>query len=361
MRRALCWGNACAAVACVLSAHRQPRPMPAQTRGMRIISVARSTAMSIPSLRRDPASLIAVLIVPRSERRRNERCTIAVIGETIASCGRRATRQTGDAGAEKLPCGECSARSREPRAFGIARTERKRRTFAAAVFALLMGGMTPDEGVRHRSVGKACTYMFIRHLAREGKVSKSGLQVILPATMVASLLDAYLAACKASGERPREDLAAALGDSDGDGCFRLSGLALVRSSAAAHDAREPPCRPPRRTLCQLSAAALSAPRACALLLRRRRLCPLPPSLSAAAVAAATAAAAAAAATAAAAAAAPAPARHCGPRAHTGRSRPRPRRLAGTRARPCLTMLCTCVRAYVRAAERLRCCVRRRGA
>ena len=43
------------------------------------------------------------------------------------------------------------------------------------------------------------------------------------------MLDAYLTACKAAGERPREDLAAALGDSGGDGIFRLSGMGLVRA------------------------------------------------------------------------------------------------------------------------------------
>ena len=42
-------------------------------------------------------------------------------------------------------------------------------------------------------------------------------------------MDAYLAACKAAGERPREDLAGCLGDSGGDGVFRLAGVALVRA------------------------------------------------------------------------------------------------------------------------------------
>ena len=53
-----------------------------------------------------------------------------------------------------------------------------------------------------------------------------------------AMLEAYLAACKASGtERPREDLAAALGDSGGDGVFRLSAISLrcarVQSLAAS--------------------------------------------------------------------------------------------------------------------------------
>ena len=42
------------------------------------------------------------------------------------------------------------------------------------------------------------------------------------------MIDAYLNACKETGERPREDLAAALGDSGQDACFRLTSMALVR-------------------------------------------------------------------------------------------------------------------------------------
>ena len=45
-----------------------------------------------------------------------------------------------------------------------------------------------------------------------------------------AMLDAYLTAAKAAGERPREDLAAALGDSGGDHIFRLSGMGLVRAT-----------------------------------------------------------------------------------------------------------------------------------
>ena len=41
------------------------------------------------------------------------------------------------------------------------------------------------------------------------------------------MIDAYLNACKETGERPREDLAAALGDSGQDACFRLTSMALV--------------------------------------------------------------------------------------------------------------------------------------
>ena len=41
------------------------------------------------------------------------------------------------------------------------------------------------------------------------------------------MLEAYLSACKAAnGERPREDLAGALGDSGGDGVFRLSSMSF---------------------------------------------------------------------------------------------------------------------------------------
>ena len=43
------------------------------------------------------------------------------------------------------------------------------------------------------------------------------------------MIDAYLAACKAASERPNQELAAALGGDDGDSCFKLSGMALVRA------------------------------------------------------------------------------------------------------------------------------------
>ena len=46
------------------------------------------------------------------------------------------------------------------------------------------------------------------------------------------MIDAYLNACKETGERPREDLAAALGDSGQDACFRLTSMALVSISAS---------------------------------------------------------------------------------------------------------------------------------
>ena len=42
---------------------------------------------------------------------------------------------------------------------------------------------------------------------------------------MASVIDGYLAACKAKGERPKEQLAALLGDDDP--CFKLSNMALV--------------------------------------------------------------------------------------------------------------------------------------
>lgn len=45
---------------------------------------------------------------------------------------------------------------------------------------------------------------------------------------MSAMIDAYLAACRASGERPKEELAAALGGEDSDSCFRLSNMALVR-------------------------------------------------------------------------------------------------------------------------------------
>ena len=47
-----------------------------------------------------------------------------------------------------------------------------------------------------------------------------------------SMIDAYLAACKACGDRPKEECAAALGGDDGDTCFRLKEMALVSLPAS---------------------------------------------------------------------------------------------------------------------------------
>ena len=44
-----------------------------------------------------------------------------------------------------------------------------------------------------------------------------------------AMLEAYLSACKAAGDRPREDVAGALGDTNGEGVFRLSSMELVRA------------------------------------------------------------------------------------------------------------------------------------
>ena len=46
------------------------------------------------------------------------------------------------------------------------------------------------------------------------------------------MLEAYLAACKTSSERPREDVAAALGDSGGDGVFHLGAISLRHAISA---------------------------------------------------------------------------------------------------------------------------------
>ena len=61
--------------------------------------------------------------------------------------------------------------------------------------------------------------------------------------MSASMIDAYLAACKACGDRPKEELAAALGGDDGEVCFRLKDMSLVCSLPCCSSATAPPLQP----------------------------------------------------------------------------------------------------------------------